>query len=265
MAELNTSTLPEPSEPVFSGDENQRVMDVLMGKDIPAEGEVKESADQPEMAQTADAPEKGEQEAVPQEAEKPAIDYSMKVPITGGEPVELGKLKDLWQDQQAERLKVIEQQNEVIRLREQADNILSYVRELPPQIAEQAKADAISSYKREMEKLQLAIPDIKTEAGMNALKGDLFKLADEYGAPHHEMAAVSKSWAVKMMHDYIKLKNSIKAAKEQVKPLRDEKPKAVQAKPGHQSELQQRIAQAKHTGNTSDEAVAVAALLRSVK
>jgi hypothetical protein len=66
-----------------------------------------------------------------------------------------------------------------------------------------------------------------------------------------------------MMHDFARLKQSIRAAKDNVKPLRSAEPKPVAGITKPTSELQQLTAKAKQTRNVQDEANAVAALLRS--
>lgn len=244
---------------------SQADLDEIAGVEALLSGEPEKA---PEPAATeaatpeADAPEK--EEGAGDAPEKEQIDYELLVPITGGEPVKLGELKDAWQNQQAAKLDLIERENAVVREREQANLLLSYIDQLPPHVVEAAKERAVVDYQRELAILHEAIPEARTPEGAKAMKESIYRLADEYGVPKQAIDQIKNAVTVKMMYDFARLKDSIKAAKANVKPLRAE---SANGRPGvpasSKSDIQGKIDRAKQTRNSADETAAVDALLRS--
>ena len=220
-----------------------------------------EKAPETENSEAA-APEK-EQDGGDETPEKGGLDYGMQVPITGGEPVTLGELKDAYQNQQSAKLDLIERENAVVREREQANLLLSYIDQLPPHIVEAAKERAVTDYQQELAILHEAIPESRTPEGAKVMKESIYRLAEEYGVPKQAIDQIKNAVTVKMMYDFARLKESIKAAKANVKPLRSESTKATPGAIGTKSELQGKIDRARSTRSHADETSAVDALLRS--
>lgn len=253
MQDSNTQT---PSQSDL--DEIAGVEALLSGEPEKAPEPVAQEAANPEAA----APEKEEGDG--NAPEKEQIDYELLVPITGGEPVKLGELKDAWQNQQSTKLELIERENAVVREREQANLLLSYIDQLPPHVVEAAKERAVVDFQRELAILHEAIPEARTPEGAKAMKESIYRLADEYGVPKQAIDQIKNAVTVKMMYDFARLKDSIKAAKANVKPLRSE---SANGRPGvpasSKSDIQGKIDRAKQTRNSADETAAVDALLRS--
>ena len=253
---MQDSNIQTPSQADI--DEIAGVEALLSGEPEKAPEQAATEAANPEAA----APEKEEGDgAAP---EKEPIDYELLVPITGGEPVKLGELKDAWQNQQAAKLELIERENAVVREREQANLLLSYIDQLPPHVVEAAKERAVVDYQRELAVLHEAIPESRTPEGAKVMKESIYRLADEYGVPRQAIDGIKNAVTVKMMYDFARLKDSIKAAKANVKPLRNETPNGrAAAAASSKSEIQGKIDRAKQTRNSADEMAAVDALLRS--
>jgi len=230
-----------------------------------AEPEKAEATPEPEKEQAgadpAAEPEKDEP-AAEVEPEK-AIDYGMKIPITGAEPVTLGELKDLWQNQAQAKLDLIEERNEFVRTKVQSEILINFMESLPPQMIQLAQQRAAESYQKQMQNLADRVPEVKQQAGLDALRQDLVSLAKEYAAPPEEVGSVQFAWAIHMMRDLARYKQAIKDAKATVRPIRSETPRAAQAVPQQTNPIQKAIDRAKQSRNSSDEAAAVDAILRS--
>ena len=247
----------QPDMPVT--EELEAVMSLLAGEPEKAETPAPEKDETPEeVTAEAEKPEDGNDAP-----EKDAIDYGMQVPITGGEPVTLGELKDLYQNQQAAKLELIERENSVLRQLEKSSMLLQYVDQLPDHIKQAAQQQAVVDYQAQMSILMDTIPEARTPEGAQAMRTAIYGLAAEYGVPRRDVDQIKNAVTIKMMHDFARLKAGIKAAKDNVKPLRSTDPKPVQGRATPTSELSQLTAQAKRTRNPQDEANAVAALLRS--
>lgn len=256
MQDSNIQTQ-QPDMPV--SEEIEAVMSLLSGEPEKAETPAPEKDETPEEV-TAE-PEKAEDGN--DAPEKDAIDYGMQVPITGGEPVTLGELKDLYQNQQAAKLELIERENTMFRAVEQSSELLNYVAQLPPQVVQAAQANIANEHRKQAGILSEILPEVRTDAGVKAVRDALLELGAEYNLQPHDIDQIKNAVTIKMMHDFARLKAGIKAAKENVKPLRSTDPKPVAGVTKPTSELQQLSAKAKQTRNPQDEAAAVAALLRS--
>jgi hypothetical protein len=240
-------------------DEIEAVAGLLMGK--PEKAEETTAPEKDEAGDTnADTPEKveGSEAEAP---EKDGLDYGMKVPITGGDPVTLGDLKDAYQNQKTAQLELIERENSVLRDREQANMLLSYVADLPEHIKQAAAQQAVVDYRQQMAILTEAIPEARTPEGAAHMKDVIYALTAEYGVARRDVDQIKNAVTVKMLYDFARLRADIRAAKANVKPLRSAEVKGQSAKT--ESETQQLISKAKQTRNSQDEASAVAALLRS--
>jgi len=251
---------PNPTIPEAEVDELDAIAGLLTGQPEKAEPDAPEK-DTAEGV-TADTPEKVEG-SEPDAAEKHDIDYGLKVPITGGEPVTLGELKDLYQNQQTAKLELIERENEVLRQHEKTSMLLSYVDSLPEHVRAAAAQQAVADYQQQMAILTDLIPETRTPEGVKGMKDAIYSLAAEYGVARRDVDQIKHAVTIKMMHDFARLKQSIKAAKDNVKPLRSASPAGVKQSIVSQSETERLVAKAKQTRNSGDEATAVAALLRS--
>jgi small-conductance mechanosensitive channel len=242
--------MPDLNEPTPSTDEIEQITSLLSGEE-------------PEKAPEAAEPEKEEEAATEEAAEESALDYGMEVPMTNGEKVTLGKLKDAWQARDTAMLEMTERENSVLRETEKAVQLLQYVEQLPPELRAQAAKQADLDYQREMKTLATILPEATKPEGAAEIREGLYALADEYGLPRGSVDQIKSAVTIKMMWDFARLKASIKAAKANVKPLRADSPKAVAGVPASKSDLQAAIDKAKHSRNTQDEAKAIDALLRS--
>lgn len=209
------------------------------------------------------APEKDPEAVVPDAPEKEAIDYGMKVPMTGGDPVTLGELKDAYQAQAATRLDLQERENKVFQASEEARTLLSYIQDLPPHVLEAAKQDAARDFQRETAVLTDSIPELKTQAGAREVKDRLYSLAAEYGVPKHLVDGIKDATTIKMMHDYALLKQAVKNSRANIKPLRSDTAKAVRTTSTSTSETDAAIARAKQTRSQHDQITAIDKLLRA--
>ena len=250
MQDLNTETLsPEPTESVSKLSEIEQVEGLLSGKGA----EVEESAaPQAEMPKEQEAPEKA------------AIDYEVEIPLADGQKVKLGELKDFYQGQATAKLELIERENQVMKVKEEAEYLLSYVENLPPEVRAKAERDAIVDYQREMKLLRDAIPEVSTKEGGDRVKSAIYDLMEkDYNVSRHRVDQIKDHLTVKVLYDFARLKASIKDARANVKPLRTNDARATQAVKQTPNELAAKIARAKQTRNSVDEVQAIDALLRS--
>jgi hypothetical protein len=252
MPELNTTIL--AAEPEVVQDDLATIDALIRG------GPEKAAADTPEK-ETSDLQEAPvptpEKEAAPAVSE---VNYDQMIPITGGEPVKLGELKDAWQNRQSASLELIDRENEVLRVTEKAQLLLSYVNALPPEIAEAAQAEAARDYERETTRLHSSIPETKTPEGFRAVREKLYELVAEYGLPKQAVDTIKDATTIKMMHDFARLKASVKAARDNVKPLRADNTRAQHA--STQSEIDVLMAKARQSRSGDDQLKAIDSLLR---
>jgi hypothetical protein len=240
-------------------DETEAVSSLLSGEPEKAKPEAPEK----DHAEGEEAAEPEKEPAAADEPEKDEVDYGMKVPITGGEPVTLGELKDLYQGRHAAQLELIERENGVLREMEKSAMLLQYVHDLPEHVREAASQQAVADYQREMQTLVSIVPELKTEEGSRAVKDAIYSLAAEYGVQRRDIDQIKHAVTVKMLYDFARLRGDIRAAKANVKPLRSTEPAGKRPSSSHQPEAQQLAARAKQTRNSGDELAAIESLLRS--
>jgi hypothetical protein len=222
----------------------------------PAEGET------PAAEDPADGPEKDEPDAIDQ-PEKAEVDYGMLIPITGGEPVTLGELKDAWQNHQAAMLDVQDRENAVLRKTQDFEQLLSFLDQLPPAAIEIAEKRRKAMYAREMPKLAAAIPGFETAEGAREVIKVMAEAAKQYGISEDELGMVMDSRYIKWMYDAAKREKAIRDARNNVKPLRSATPQATPVAATHQSTLQRLTEKAKRTRSADDQTAAIDALIRS--
>lgn len=172
-----------------------------------------------EMPQ-AEAPETEAAEATPEKVE---IDYELEVPMPDGAgPVKLGALKDFYNQAAQHKLAMIEAEQAVDKRRAEAETLLQYVDQMPPQIRQHVEQQYMADYEAGMKKLNELLPDTKTEPGRIALRNQLVALGAEYGVSEAVIGRIIDPITIKMMRDFAELKASIRAARDNVKPLRTE-------------------------------------------
>jgi hypothetical protein len=247
--------------PQATASQVDQIAALLMGEPEPPKKEpAPVSAEMPDDGAQATEAEKPEAVA-PDAPEKDAVDYGMQVPITGGEPVTLGVLKDHYQNHQAAMLEVQDRENVILRKSQDIEQLMSFLDELPPAAVELAKARRQAVYAAEMPKLAAAIPGINTAEGAREVVKVMAEAAKDYGISEDELRMVMDSRYIKWMYDAARQTKAIREARNNVKPLRSDQPKAQHA--AATSELSALTAKAKQTGKAQDVDQALAALLRS--
>jgi hypothetical protein len=249
MSELETQT-PDIEALINANpvDELQQISDLLEGKE-------------PEKAQDADTPEKEEVTSEqPEVAEKAELDYGLEVPMTDGTKVTLGELKDHFQNHSAALLDLSDRTNALAKDKAEVETFFQYLDQYPPEMLERAKAQAQKDYATQTELLRELLPESRTPAGQKEIKLAIYKLGEDYGLKREAIDGVRDAVTIQMMHDFAKLRASIREAKANVKPLRSASPNGTHA--ANQSDVQTLTAKAKQTRSGTDEARAVDALLR---
>jgi len=233
--------------------ETDQITDLLSGK--------------PEKEEATDpAPEK-EQDAEPEtdESEDAKIDYGMKVPMPGGaEPVTLGELKDAYQEKQDLTLDLTDRENRLAIEYDKVKDLAQMADSLDPEARERLQVHAQQEFEKEQVKLANIMPELSTPEGVKAVREDLYQLGSEYGVSNDQIDQVKDAVTIKMMHDYAKLRKSIKAAKETVKPLKNANVKAGKGR-SNVSNIDAAITKAKQTGSHQDQTAAIDALISGVK
>lgn len=173
------------------------------------------TAEMPE--QQADAPETEEAAAAPEKA----IDYELDIPMPdGAEPVKLGALKDFYQQASQHKLSMIEAEQALATKRAEAETLLSYVQHMPPEVQRLAMEQQREDFNQNMARLNELLPETKSEAGLHRLKDQVVGLVKEYGKSAAWVDRIMDADSLKMLRDFAELKATIKAAKDNVKPLR---------------------------------------------
>lgn len=251
MQESNTPTL-SPT------DELSAVVSALVGD----EPEKAEAPPETEAAQVEAAePEKAETEQ--QAAEKPAVDYGMKVPMQDGSEVTLGELKDAWQSSNKLAIEQTEREAAITAKVARAEELLDFIEQIPEPLRRKAEAERTEYLRKEAALTASLIPEAKTAEGMAKVKETITALTDTYGIPRQRIDSIGDAMTVKILYDYAMLKQRIREASQNVKPLRSQEPKGQHKPTETKSETQSAIDRAKRTRNGSDELNAVEAIIRS--
>lgn len=244
------------SEETLPGNELDEVTSLLSGKPEKEEP----GTDNHESDETADP----EKETEVEDEEDSSIDYSMKIPMPGGaDPVTLGELKDMYQQRQEKDLAMTERENKLLAEYDKVKDIGSALDSIDPDTRERLQQHAQREFAQEQQKLATILPEISTKEGLDSVKADLYSIGSEYGVSSSQIDQIKDAVTIKMMYDYARLKKSIKAAKDNVKPL-----KAANVKSSGKrniNETQNAIARAKNTGSHVDETKAIESLISGVK
>lgn len=233
-------------------DKIEQISDLLMGKALPAE---EPTAEVP----TGDSETESEAQPEP-EAEVPdGIDYAKEVPLRDGTKVTLGELKDHYQDRQARILETQERENALNTQMQELTDLAQYV-QLPPQQMEVIKARQEQYLTQQHQLMLQAMPELNDKAAFTKAKQGIMSLASEYGV-QDIVANVSDHRVVKLLKDFVELRDSIKAAKDNVKPLRSSEPKAVNKPAGKPDAAAQAALRAATTHKMGDQIAAISALI----
>lgn len=238
-----------------SDEQVDQITALLTGKELPEQKP--EVAAVPDEAPAAE-PEVAE-EGSTEAPEADALDYGLKVPIKGGEPVTLGELKDAYQDKQTALLEVQDRENSLLRKAQDVEQLLSFIDELPPAAIEAAKQRRAAMYAQELPKLTAAIPGINTAEGAREVVKIMAEAAKDYGIAEDELRMVMDSRFIKWMYDSARQSKAIREARQNVKPLRSDAPKAQHAAKSSETELL--ISKAKQSRSSADKDLAISALL----
>lgn len=188
------------------------------------------------------------------------IDYSAEVPMQDGSKVTLGALKDAYQDSQRNVLELQEREN-ALMVKYNEVNELSQYTQLPPERLEAIKQQQQQYLQQQHEQMLAVMPELNDQAVFTKTKEGIMNLASEYGV-QEIVAGVSDHRVVKLLNDFVKLRNSIKTAKDNVKPLRSKEPKAINKSVGKVDAATNAAQRAAQTGNRRDQQAAVEALLK---
>ena len=256
MQDLNTDTQEQeqtnPEEDTRSPE--QQVEDLLFpppGNETETDQELDQDLDQEEE-------EEQEDQDQDQETDQEEIDYTQEIPLSTGEKVPLGKLKDAYQEQSARLLEVQTRENQIAQKTTHMKEMAEWLNVVPREHQERAAAEIQQQASQELDLLLDAIPSWKDKEGFNLGKKAVFDLANEYGIGEL-LAGINDHRAIKLLHDFQELRNTIAKAKKEVKPLKRKLPGSKKKTPG--SKTQSLVDKAKQTGNRSDQVAAVSALI----
>lgn len=260
-AQPSTPTTPAPSEPEKQLSPVEQIDQLLSGSKPP---EKAPAAPEPGGDPKPGEPDVKHPEAAPEtvEAEEQGatgIDYAQEVPLSNGEKLSIGALKDFYQGYAQKELAMVERENQVMTQYQELQEMTQYLQ--LPEEARQVIAQRQTDYLREQHGLMLqAIPEWKEQAVFEQARGQIFALGKEYGV---DLSHVADHRVVKMLNDYAKLRSSIRQAKATVKPMKAQEPRApVRQPPGRAADLQTAVSRAQQTGNVKDQLAAVDMLLK---
>jgi len=261
------------------------IPDPELAFDTDSEGEIPNS--NTEVIQSAD-PESDEQPGEVTEAEvKPAtlndlastLDvetkdlYSVEIPIGSDESMTLGQLKDSHKELsklQAQRSEYDDNrersENELMTSKRQISQLIELSRNagvLTPEIITQIDNTHAANLSRERSALMSAIPEWKDNATRDNDFGNIVSILGEYGISKKEIESNIDHRIVKFAHDMTKRLMAVRSAKEAAKVPASLKGNGRKQKKA--SALEQKIAQAKQTGNKHDKLSAVSQLLNNIK
>lgn len=255
-----TSAPAEPAavEPELSPAE--QIENLLSGKPKQPE-KAQDAADPGGDPNTADAAAKPEQQPEGADAtdDESGIDYAQEVPLSSGEKLSVGELKDFYQDFAARQLDLVERENSLMTRRTELEEVAGYL-QLPPEVQQRIQQQQ-GQYLREQHGQMLeAIPEWKDQKVFEQARGQIFELGKEYGV---DLSRVADHRVVKMLNDYAKLRASIRTAKANVKQMKTSDPKAPKVQQnGRNTDYDNAKARALHSGNIEDQVAAVDMLLR---
>jgi hypothetical protein len=238
-------------------DKLEQITDLLTGKTELPEGATAEELigdDETEVKQET------AEESGAEDENLHGVDYDAEIPLSDGSKIKLGELKDHYQSAQKHRLDVIERENAVMARMNELSELAQHV-QLPPQQVAMIKQQQEQYLMTEHQRMLEAIPEFREQAAFTAARNAIQDMAAEYGI-QDQVAQITDHRIVKMLHDYARLRGQIKAAKENVKPLRSSEPVAKQKAAGKPDMAALMANKAKQTRNRGDQLAAINALLK---
>lgn len=188
-----------------------------------------------------------------------SIDYKQLIPLKTGEKVELGKLKDHFQEQATRLVEVQEREIQISQKHQQLKDMTEWLDVVPPEQQKKARQELHQQAEQEFKAMLDAIPAWKEPENYKLGKAEVFELAAEYGI-QDLLATVNDHRAILLLRDFAQLKSAVKSARANVKPLRKGKPKP-KPKPKEKGKIDSLTERAKETGNRQDQVTAISALL----
>ena len=207
-------------------------------------------------------------------AEKLGVDaadlYKVKIPMSNGEVMSLGQLKDAVQsgldvDSRTQELtqKQIEYENQRLKERAEVTALLSKVQHaITPEMVEQTRAERDQLIARERQALLEAVPEWRDAETYTRDRTALVEFVGEYGVSEAEFSNVTDHRLVKLLRDAHKLKQALSSANAEAKKLRSVPKGAAVSKPAKSvSSLDSLIKQAKASKHMDQKIAAADALI----
>jgi hypothetical protein len=215
---------------------------------------------EPEKVDEA-APESAPDPAAAVEPEKAPIDYTQEVPLSNGEKVTLGALKDAYQAQAQQVLAITEREQTVARQLAEVRDLTEALQALPPEKVEQVIQDRREYARQQHQAMLDAIPAWKDAGKFEAGRKAIHDLAESYGPDAQQMVGqLVNATAVRMLHDYATLRAAVKAAAATTKPVTQPKP-TTQPVTSPQDQTAALINRARQTKTAGDQQAAIHSLL----
>jgi len=202
---------------------------------------------------------------------KPDEIYKLQIPMRDdGTMVTLGALKDQagkaldLDDQSAEiETRRTAFENDMLRSRQQLNDIVSLLPEVPPALVERARANQIEATDRERNALLEVMPAWKDDQVYQSAQADILEAVADYGFQRFDLDAVVDHRLIKLLHDFTGMKKRIAAANAKAKELRDATPRRGKRVSEKAQKLRGRAAAAEKAkaGTTGDKVAAVGQIL----
>lgn len=262
MSDLNGSQVETPAPDVEPTPDTrtaeERVADLLSGKPEKAQPSAEAGGDAEAADESPEAAPETEQAEEEHEA-APTLDYKQEVPLSNGEKITIGELKDHYQQHEQKLVELIDRENRVMAQASELNELSQYL-QLPPEVREQLAAQQRQHLQAQHGLMIGAIPEWQDAAAFEKGRAAIFALGQEYGV---DLSKVADHKVVKMLHDFARLKGAMKTAKASVKPVRQQEPRPVRGSAAQTGHLQAAIDTAKRTQNHADQVRAVDLLLGS--
>lgn len=198
-AETTAST---PAEPTKQLTELEQVDQLLSGKPPekaaaaapPGDGAAASEGQQdPDTEQETDA---GEGDGAS------TVDYTQEIPLSNGEKMTLGELKDHYQGYAAKVVDLIDRENKVMGQYQQLQEMSQYLN-LPAEKRQEIAQQQVQHLREQHGLMLEAIPEWKDQAVFEKARLDIHNLGTEYGV---DLSRVTDHRVVKMLNDYAKLR-----------------------------------------------------------
>jgi hypothetical protein len=193
------------------------------------------------------------------EQEAEGVDYAQEIPLSNGEKLTLGELKDHYQASAAREVDLIERENRVMQKYDEIQEMGQYMN-VPQEVRERIATQQVAYLSEQHGLMMQAIPEWKDQAAFEKGRLAIHDLGKEYGV---DLSKVSDHRVVKMLRDFSALKARIKGAKDTLKQVKAPEPKAIRQQPKTRStDLQTAVTTAQKTGNVADQLKAVDMLIK---